>query len=170
MAPILKNLGKKGSAVDLTFIISAIFSFAVVAIIVTLLVYHINSEFQDSDVLDTDAKAASETMSSGFASSMDGAVIFVFFGLCFLSLLLASLVAVHPTFLILYFLELIVLILVSGAISNAYQAVIENESISVIASYFSLSTSFFHYLPFVIAVIGIVLMVIMYKARATLWN
>jgi len=160
---VLRN--RKGSITDLPYIMAGIFGFAITVVLISLLVYHTDDRFQDISVIDSRAKDASEDMSTGFPDMMNGAIVFVFFVLCVISLVLASLVEHHPAFLIFYILEWVLLVVVGAGIANAYQAVIEHEALSVISSSFTLSTSFFRFFPFVVAIMGMLLAIIMYKAR-----
>lgn len=159
---------KKASATDLPYIILGIFGFAVTVVLVSLLVYHINDRIQNISVFNTEALSASEKMSTGFSGIMNGAIVFVFFSLCLMSLVLASLTVHHPAFIIFYILELILLIYTGAAIANAYQAIIEHEVLSVIYGSFTMSTNFFQFFPYVIAIIGMLLAIIMYKARGAI--
>ena len=161
---------KKGSVTDLPFIISGIFTFAVIVLFVSLLLYHLNDKIQANDIFDSKAKSASTIMSDGFPRVVNGGVIFLFFAMCIISLVLASLIPIHPAFIILYILEWILLVYVGGGIANAYQAIIESPALSVIENYFTFSTFFFKYFPFIIMIIGGLLAVIMYKARSALWG
>ncbi len=161
---------KKGSVTDLPFLITGIFTMAVTALLVSLLLWHINEKVQDNDIFEANAKSASEKMSDGFPRTMNGGIVFVFFAMSVISLVLASLVPIHPAFVVFYFLEWFLLIYVGGGIANAYQAIIENAAFAPIETYFTFSTLFFRYFPFVIGIVGALLAIVMYKARSTFWS
>lgn len=161
---------KKGSVTDLPFLITGIFTMAVTALLVSLLLWHINDRVQVNDLFESNAKSASEKMSQGFPTTMNSGIVFVFFAMSAISLVLASLVPIHPAFVIFYFLEWFLLIYIGGAIANTYQAIIESAAFAPIETYFTFSTFFFRYFPFVIGIIGALLAIVMYKARGTLWR
>lgn len=157
--------GKKGSITDLPYIISGIFTFALVVLLVTLLVNNLNDQVQANDIFGTGAKDASTTLSDDFPAVINGMVIFLFFALVLISLVLASLVPIHPVFLIFYIFEYIILIWLSAGIANAYQVVIENPIFATEAGQYELTTFFFRYFPYVIGIVGAILAIVVYKAR-----
>lgn len=159
---------KKGSITDLPFIISGIFSLALIVLFVTLIVNNINTQVQDNDIFDDNAKSASTKMSSDYPGVMDGMTVLTFFLFVIVSLVLAALIPVHPVYLLFYLIEYLVLIWLGAGIANAYQAVIENPIFAVEAEQFILTTHFFRYFPFIIGVVGAVLAIVVYKVRKRL--
>ena len=158
--------GKRGSITDIPFIIVGIFTVGIIALFVTLVVSSINTRIQATDIFPSEAKTASTKMSNDFPAVMDGSILFLFFGLTIVSLILASMVIVHPVFFVFYLFELIVYIYVGAVISNTYQKVIENAIMTEVASKYTIATYFFHYFPFIIGVLGFVLAIVMYKVRS----
>lgn len=158
-------LGKKGSITDLPFIVTGVFTFAIVAILVAFLVDNINTRVQDNDVFTTKAKTASSNMNNDFPTVVNTGIVFVFFGMCLISLILASLVPIHPVFLVFYFFEWIILIWLGGGIANAYQKLIELNLFSTQAAQFEAATFLFQYLPYVIMIVGALLAVVVYKTK-----
>ena len=157
--------GKRGSITDLPYIITGIFTFALIVLLVTLMVNQINDKVQDIDVFGTKAQEASTTLSDDFPAVISGMVLFLFFGLVLVSLVLASLVPIHPVFLIFYIFELLILIWLSAGIANAYQIIIENPVFAVEAGQYELTTFFFRYFPYVIGIVGAILAIVVYKAK-----
>lgn len=156
---------KKGSISDIPFLIAGIFSVALTALIVTLLLNQFNAEFQTNDVFDAEAKAASSKMASDFPKVMDGGILFLFFCMVIVSLVLASLVPVHPVFLIFFLLEWFLLIYIGGAIANTYQIMIESPVFATEAGQYTITTFFFRYFPYVIGIVGAILSIVMYKTK-----
>lgn len=159
---------KRGSITDLTYIMTGIFTVALISILVSLLVSNLNSEFQEVDVIDSRAKSASTLMSDDVPNVMNVGIIVIFFAMCIISFVLASLVPVHPVFLIFYILELVLVIWLGGGIANAYQTVIENPVFAVQAAQFEIATLFFRYFPFIVAIVGTILSIVMYKAKRSI--
>jgi len=156
---------KKGSISDLPFIMGGIFSVAITVLVVTLLLNNLNAKIQDTDIFDTPAKAASDKMTNDFPEVMDGGVLFIFFCMVIISLVLASLVPVHPVFLVFFLLEWVLLIYVGGAISNTYQTIIESPVFVTEAGQYVVTSFFFRYFPYVIGIVGAILAIIMYKTK-----
>jgi len=163
MKKILKR--KKGSITDIPFIMAGIFSVAIIALLVTVLLNNFNNNIQDMDIFNDGSKDASASMASDFPEVMDGGVIFIFFGMVFVSLILASLVPMHPIFLPFYLLEYILLIWLGAGISNAYQQIIESPLLIVEAGQFTFTIFFFQYFPYFIGFLGAILAIVMYKVK-----
>lgn len=158
-------LTKKSSITDLPFIMAGIFSIAVVAFLVTVVVTNLDNEVQDNEIFNTNAQEASEKMADDFPAVMDGGIIFIFFCLVFISLILASLVPIHPIFIPFYFLEYVLLLWVSAGIANAYQKVAEISLFASTANQFGFTIFFFHYFPYAIGFAGAILAIVMYKVK-----
>lgn len=156
---------KKGSISDMPFIMAGIFSVALTALIVTLLLNNINTQIQDINTFSTSAKEASSKMASDFPKVMDGGVLFIFFCMVLISLVLASLVPIHPVFLIFFLLEWFLLIYVGGAIANTYQIIIENPVFATEAGQYVITTFFFRYFPYIVGIMGAILAIVMYKTK-----
>ena len=158
-------LRKKGSLSDLPFIMVGIFTVAIVALLVTILVNNLDVQVQGNDVFTTKAKEASTQMSNDFPAVMDGGILFIFFALVLISLVLASLVPIHPAFLIFFFLEWLLLIYIGGVIANTYQEIIENPIFATEAGQYVITKFFFQYFPFIVGIVGAILAIVIYKTK-----
>lgn len=161
----LTKLKKRGSITDIPYIIAGMFALGFIVLMVTYVVDQIDDQVQTDDLFPTEAKEASTKMKNDFPEVMDSGTVLVFFGMCIASLLLASLVPVHPIFLVFYLIELLVLIWVGGGIANAYKMIIDVSILADVIPRYPISIHFFRYFPFVIGVFGIVLAIIMYKVK-----
>ena len=159
------TLRKKGSLSDLPFIIVGIFTIAIVALLVTILVNNLDIQVQGNDVFTDKAKTASTNLANDFPQVMDGGVLLIFFALVIISLVLAALVPVHPAFLIFFFLEWLLLIYVGAVIANVYQEIIENPIFATEAGQYVITTFFFHYFPYIVGIVGAILAIVIYKTR-----
>lgn len=158
--------GKKGSAYDLIYISVGILFIAIVAVCVSMIVSKLNTNVQSMDIFPAEAKTASTQMNDGFTNTIDGGIVFLFFGLCIVSFILAFSVYIHPVFFVIFILEWLLTIWIGGAISNVYQYMIENAVITAeLSGKYTLTTAFFKYFPLVVGTIGIFLAWAMYKAR-----
>lgn len=156
---------KRGSITDLPFIMGGILALAIVALLTTLVVQKLDDQVQDNTVFNSNAKDASTTMRDDIPNVMNGGIVFIFFGAVFISFVLAALVPIHPAFFIFYIFEWFILIWLGGAIANIYQDMAESAVLFTVASQFLLTEHFFRYFPFVTAVVGIILAIVMYKAK-----
>ena len=120
---------------------------------------------QENDIFNSNAKSASTNLSNDFPNVINGSVIFLFFALVLVSLVLASLVPIHPVFLIFYIFEYLILIWLSAGIANAYQEIIESPIFATEAGQYQLTTFFFRYFPYVIGIVGAALAIVIYKTR-----
>lgn len=156
---------KKGSITDLPFLMAGILSVALVAFLVTIVVNRLDTRVQADNMFPADAKSASSQLADDFPNVMDGGIVFLFFGMCLISFVLASLIPVHPVFLLFYFFEWLILIWLGGGIANTYQKLVEMPAFAFEASQYSLTIHFFRYFPFIVGIIGAVLAIVMYKVK-----
>lgn len=158
-------LGKKGSITDLPYIISGIFAVALVALLVTHVVSNLNDQVQDNEVFNAGAKSASELMVDDIPNVMDGGIVFIFFAMVIISLVLASLVPVHPVFLIFYILEWVLLIWIGAGIANTYQTISEVSVLASTVAQYDFTIFFFQYFPYAVGFAGAILAMVMYKVK-----
>lgn len=161
---------KRGSITDIPFIIVGLFSFILIGFLISLILYHFNANVSDNSVFDATSKDATEKISTSYPKIINGSVIFLFLSMCIISLALAAMISIHPVFIVFYIFELILYIMLGGAIADTYEVIIATEAMSPIVSYFSVTTTFFRYFPFLIGVIGFVLAMIMYKAKKPIYG
>jgi len=159
------TLKKKGSITDIPYIIAGIFSVALVAFLVTVLLVNLDTEVQGNDIFTAGSKAASNKMTEDFPAVMDGGIIFIFFGMVLVSLILASLVPIHPIFLPFYLLEYILLLWLSAGIANTYQMFVEHALFVDVAAKYQFTIFFFQYFPYAVGFFGIILAIVMYKVK-----
>lgn len=159
------DIRKKGSITDLPYLISGILTVTIIALLVTLLINNLDTEVQANDIFPTESKTASTTMKDDFPNVMDGAIVFIFFGMVFVSLILASLTAIHPIFLPLYLLEWVLLIWLGAGIANVYKEIIDSAIFATEASQYTIATFFFQYFPYVVGVVGVLIAIVTYKTK-----
>lgn len=157
--------GKRGSITDLPYIMAGIFAVAVVAFLVTVVVNKIDDQVQSNSLFPANAQSASNQMKDDFPNVMNGGIVFLFFGMVFVSLVLASLVPVHPVFIPFYLLEYILLLWVSAGIANAYQQVVELAQFASVAAQYEFTIFFFQYFPYAVGFAGAILAIVLYKIK-----
>lgn len=157
---------KRGSAKDLGLIMVVMLVFGMM----TLIGFKLTSEFNDRvatmSVFNADARTASQTLTNQYTGSIDNSFVFLAIGMALVSLILASLVRIHPVFIPLFFIAWVVLIFVSGILSNIYTEMAANANLLAQSSQLTFIPLILGKLPWFVGVFGILLMTVMYK----LWS
>lgn len=162
----LRN-NKKGSIVDILFLALVLAVFAIVVLVGLKIATEIRDRINlDTEIFNTQSIDSANLLVTKYENTMDNTFLFfaIFMGL--VSLILAALVRIHPIFIPLYLIGLIIVIFMSGIFSNIYQEIASNPSLSETAA----SLTFIHHLmvalPIIVGVFGTLLMIITYK----LWS
>jgi len=159
-------MNRKGSLLDI-MLIMIILAFAGIVILLSVKIGgDINTHIQDSSFMPDNSKEASASTLNNYSNAMDSIFLFLLIGLVIGALILAALVRVHPIFIPFFFIALILIIFLSGVMSNVYTELAENDIFSSTANDLIFISTILSYLPLITGVIGIFLMVIMYK----LWS
>lgn len=154
---------KKGSFQDLGFLLAFALFFAIVTLISFKIVTSIDDEAQSSSVVTDDGKAAVSTLKNVFTGTIDKGFLILFIGIALGSLALAAMVRISPIFIPFYLLALSVMIFMGGVMSNIYQEMAATAQLASEANQLIVITNIMTYLPMIIGVIGIILMIVMYK-------
>jgi hypothetical protein len=157
-------MNKKGSIQDLALILTILFFFSIVVLIGFKVSDMFTTEIatMGSDI-PTEANTAATQLTNYYPGVMDNMFLFLMVGMSMVALLLASLVRIHPAFIGLFFIALIIIIVIGGAFSNVYQEMSTNAEFSALTDRMTFMDLIMTYLPFFIGVIGITLSIIMYK-------
>jgi len=154
---------KKRSLQDMIFIAVVLLFFGLVTLIAFKISSEFNSNIQSNVDIPTEAKTASADLTSMYPGVMDNIFLFLVVGLTIVSLVFAALVKVHPIFVPLFIIGWIILIFMCGVLSNIYTEMAGNSILATEANQLTFITSILGTLPFVIAIIGIILMVVLHK-------
>lgn len=161
------KLNKKGSGLDIIFIMATLLLAFMIVIIVGMAFSRFDDAVQSSDVVTSQAKSVFHNQAVKFSSRMDMALTLFFVGLCIIAILLSSLVRVRLMFLILYIPAVVFMVIMGGVISNIYGRMKDIAIISVeIAKYTKLAV-IFAYLPWFILIFSLILMFVLYKVFPT---
>jgi len=162
----MRKINRKGSLIDLFYIAIVLVFFGVAVLIGT----KIASEFQEGIAANptyiADAPRAvteTENLVNNYSYSINSAFLFLTIFLALVTLILASLVRIHPIFIPLFIIGLIFLIFFCGIMSNIYQEVAEEEVMTSTVSRFAIMHNILKFLPLIIGIFGTVLMIVMYK-------
>ena len=159
----LRN-NKKGSLLDIVFIAVALTFFG----IVVLVGLKVATEFEDnidSNPLfaDGESRAHVESVRVKYTNTVDNTFLFLLIFMAIGTLILASLVRVHPMFIPIYFIGWVLVIFLSGILSNMYQAMAADPNLIAISAQLTFISNILVALPIITGVFGVILMAIMYK-------
>ena len=167
MAICGKRIGKKGSLLDILYIGVILLVFSVVLLIGFKLQSGINTKVQAMALMPAEATSASSKLTGVFTGTFDNVFLFLTIGLAIAALVLAALVRVHPIFIPIFFIALVMVIFFAGVMSNIYQTMASNPAMIAEANQLVMISHILTYLPFIIGIFGIVLMIVMYKLWQT---
>tara|TARA_R100000656_G_scaffold114808_1_gene87300 strand:+ start:7683 stop:8213 length:531 start_codon:yes stop_codon:yes gene_type:complete len=160
------KLGKKGSLQDIMLVIGIILFFAVVVLFGFKVSSAYNDQIQIMDDIPDDAKAASETLTGHYSGVVDNMFLVLTVGLAIATLIMAALVRIHPIFIPLFFIALMLTVFLAGVASDIYQGIAANTNLASLAEELVFISTVLEFLPIFIGVFGLILMVVMYK----LWS
>jgi hypothetical protein len=156
--------GKKGSAGDLALIALIVFAAALILLFGYKIMNSLNTELQANANVDANAKTASATLVGYYPGVIDNTFLFLTIGLCLIALVLAALVRISPIFLFFFFIAWVIIIFVSAALSNIYEAAASSTVLATEASNLTFISAIMTYLPLIIGVVGGLLAIVMYTS------
>lgn len=162
-----RRRNKKGSAQDLILIVVVALVFGLLTLFMFKITDSFNDKFQDLDI-DTpgESKAASATMTGHFTGAVDNGFLLLLIGLSIVSLVLASLVRIHPIFIPLFLIAWMFILFLSGVFANIYSEAASTPILSAEADQLTFISLILPKLPWFIGVFGMLLMIVMFKLRS----
>lgn len=160
------KMNKKGSLIDIIFIMVGLLVFASAVLISFKVVSEFNDNVQASDAVPTEAKAATGSLQGHYTGVLDKSALFLAIGMAIGAFILASLVRVHPIFMPFYFIALVFVIFFCGIFSNIYQEMAETPALAAQADSLVIISYILEYMPFIVGILGTILAIVMYK----LWS
>lgn len=162
------KLNKKGSLNDLLGIGVILLFFGIVILFGYLFTSNINDKIQAMPQIaelnpEGQARAVTAQLTGYYPGVIDNMFLVLVVGLSIVTLVLAALVRIHPVFIPFFFIGLVLVIIFSGILSNVYQEMAANERLEPYATNLVFASNVLEFLPFIIGIIGIILMVVMYK-------
>ena len=158
---MLRN--KKGSVLDLILIGVFCLVFAFSILIGFKITNEFNTQIQASADIDAQGKTAATSLLGEFTTTLDYGFLFFIVGLSIGVLILAALVRVHPVFIVLYVIGLFIVIFFAGIFSNIYQEMADSAEFTALAGQLLFVDKIMTFLPWFVAVVGVLLCVVMYK-------
>lgn len=158
-----RSLDKKGSLDDV-LLIMLFLAIAGVLFIMGLAIWtNFDDTIQSSSLFPQESKDASTDVKSQFTGTIDGLFIVILGALVMVAIILASLIRVHPVFMPLYILALLGVTVLAGVASNIYIKAAQSDALSTAANSMGIMTFILSKLPILIFIIGIVVMIVLYK-------
>ena len=162
---------KRGSVQDILFIGVAMLFFSMVLLIGFKITNSFNDQIQVDDTIatfdiDGKARASSTTLTGFYSGIIDDSFLFLTIGLAIIALIFAALVRIHPIFIPFFFIALLFVIFLCGIFSNIYQEMAASPSLASEAAALTFTSLIMTYLPFIVGIVGTILMVVMYKLRS----
>ena len=157
--------GKRGSLADLPLVAGLLLGFALIVVLGFKFMAELddNLQSQPDDLVTSDAKTASTSLRNHYTGIIDNSFLFFTVFLAIATLVLAALVRIHPIFIPFFMIGLVIVIFLSGVVSNIYQEAAANGEISAQADQLTFITTIMNILPFIVGIIGILLMIVQYK-------
>ena len=159
-----KRMGKRGSLDDVIFIAVILVFVGISVLIGFKITSEFNNEIQTIDVMPTEAKTATNTLTGHYSGAIDNSFLLLTIILAIGTLVLASLVRISPIFLVLYLIALTFVIFICGALSNIYQEMAANQQLIAQASQLTFISTIVGYLPMIVGILGTILAIVMYKS------
>jgi len=156
-------MNKRGSLQDILLIALVGLAFGIILLFGFKITDIFNTQIQTMDVMPAEAKAASSTLTGYYPGLMDNMFLFIIVGMGIAALVLASLVRVHPVFIGLYIIALLLVIILSAIFSNIFTEMAADPELSGLASQLVKTTLFMTYYPIIIGALGSLIAIIMYK-------
>ena len=163
-----KKIIKKGSILDIIFVVIIVLSFAIGILITFKIIDEIDKEFQTSNAIskfDTDSRArtAMTDIKGTYANVIDNSFLLLVIGLSIGALALAFMVRFHPIFFVFFIIVFVIIIILSAVFSNIYLEMANNPELIALANQLTFITNVMRLLPFIVGVIGFLMAIIMYK-------
>lgn len=160
---VRKRFNKKGGLSDLVYIMITLLAIGLMLLIFGKFSDEFNTKIQERTDVPTAGKVAVGQINDLYGGVLDNSFLFLTIGLCIAALIMALLVVIHPVFFVFYFIFLVIVIYVSGALSNIYQTAAAEPELASIAAKLIFTSNILNFLPMIIGVFGFILAVIMYK-------
>jgi hypothetical protein len=137
----------------------SVFIVIIASMVVLFVCWVLMDAFAGSGMFTAEGITAMNAIKSLF-ESFDLLMVFVIFGLCIVSGLLAFLIPSHPAFLVINIILLAILIPVSSMLANVYYELSTSPEFSSAASHFPYTYQVFSYLPLITLVMDVIIIVL----------
>lgn len=154
---------KKGSILDILFIAIGVTILGIVLLVMFMISSNVNAQFSAQSIVPQESKDATAKVVSLFPGILDKSMLFLTIGLAIGAFILAALVRIHPIFIPLYIITLIIIIFLAGMLSNMYQEMAARPEFAGFAAQLIITNQILTALPLIVGVLGTILMIVQYK-------
>ena len=161
------KLNRKGEITDVMIFLITIFILAIGLFFMIFIIPYISGGLATSGLNNSLEGAAAIQSLTGFTATVDNGFLMLFVGLIISVLITSFLVRTHPIFIILYILFMVLTIIISFYLGNAYYDMVQNPILStalVNSNYINLIMS--HIAEITVAV-GILSIIIVFSKFST---
>ena len=158
---------KKGSIQDIILMGIVALFFSVVVLIGLKVATEFKGNIDSNSVFDVGlSRSAVDTSITRYTRAVDNMFLFLIFFMGIVTLILAALIRVHPIFVPLFFIGLVITIFLTAIFANIYQEISSDTELSTITADLPFMNNIMLILPVIVGVFGLFLMFILYK----LWS
>lgn len=160
------RMGKKGSIMDIFFIVLIVAALAITSVLAFVLLTKFNAQMQVTPGISQPSKDILSAAQAKFPKTFDGVFAIVLVFSIITTLFLASLVDVNPIFLPVSVVIFIFIVILCSAIGNTYYDLASNPELATYAQQFVIIPFVMNHLVEVMLVFGFAVAVVMYaKSR-----
>ena len=155
-------MNKKGSGMDIIYILSFLFTFAIVTIVAITFYNGYTDSIADTDVFDNAANEQVEAQAVATLHAWDYLFVFILIGLTITTLMGGFMLRTHPAFFWISLLLLIIAKVLGAVLGNVFGAVTSTASFGNASAQLNIIPFFMNHLPLMILLVGSVILVILY--------
>lgn len=157
-----RRFGKRGNFTDMIFLVVALVV-SIIGIIFGFLIWSsLNDKFQATDVIPTEAKAASSTFTDNYKASFNVGFLILWLGLFGATLISAYFIDTHPAFFFLSLIAYIIVLVAFIPIVNSTQEILSDPQIAATTAQFPLILWFANNFFKIIVAQGIMILIALY--------
>lgn len=155
-------MNKKGSGMDIIYILAFLFTFAIVTIVAFTFYAGYTDSIADNPNFDNAINDQVEEQAIATLHAWDYLFVFIMVGLTITTLLGGFMLRTHPAFFWISLLLLIIAIIIAAVLGNVFGSVTSTSSFSTAAGELSVIPFFMNHLPLMILLIGGIILVILF--------
>ncbi len=162
---MLKRIGKKAGLPDGFFLIVALFTIAIVFILMYVVISNVNDKFQESSAVTDNAKTISSDLVGKYANLFDKMFLFITIGLGFAVIAGAWFISSHPALFWISTPILAFTIWMGALFANIYSSIASHDQIATYSADFVYTTFIFNHFVIVITIFVLLLALALYAKR-----
>lgn len=162
----MKTMTKKGSIMDIFFILVLVSALAITSVLAFMMLSKINTQFQTNPTISTEGKSIMNTAQTKFPKTFDGVFAIVLVFSIITTLFLASLVDVNPLFLPIAIVIFIFVVVLCAVMGNTYYSFASQPDMAAYSQQFIIIPFVMTHFVEVMLAFGFSVLIVMYaKSR-----